>query len=241
MATPALVDDLKVNDKLQTPASPQLSRSTREKIEKTENAGVPLNTPWTFWLDKTLLVYFTLVTLLVYFTHCWYTSGQCVGTSAAQYEATLRKLYTVSTVQGFWSVYNNIPDVPELSSRYSYHLMRYTRRPVWEDECNCRGGNWRFKCLKKDTSLVWKELLLAAIGEQFDKCVAEGDEIGGLSVSIRDRDDVIQIWNVKAELAEQATIIDRVKELVPKVVFFAVFYKAFYAHEAFEGSKMSKG
>ncbi|KAK2189867.1 hypothetical protein NP493_95g05010 [Ridgeia piscesae] len=174
-------------------------------------------------------------------------------------------------LQGFWSVYNNIPDVTELSSRYSYHLMRYTRRPVCdssrkqrrhqqrccvfastssngldvryrrEDECNSRGGNWRFKCLKKDTSLVWKELLLAAIGEQFDNCVAEGDEIGGLSVSIRDRDDVIQIWNVKAELAEQATVVNRVKELVPKVSFFAVFYKAFYAHEAFEGSKMSKG
>ncbi|KAK2189866.1 hypothetical protein NP493_95g05000 [Ridgeia piscesae] len=76
MATPALVEDLKVNDKLQTPASPQLSRSTREKIEKTENAGVPLNTPWTFWLDKSVR-----------------------GTSAAQYEATLRELYTVSTVQ----------------------------------------------------------------------------------------------------------------------------------------------
>jgi len=55
--------------------------------------------------------------------------------------------------------------------------------------------------------------------------VLAGDEIGGLSVSIRDRDDVIQIWNVKAELAEQATVVNRVKELVPKVSFFAVFYK----------------
>ena len=62
-----------------------------------------------------------------------------------------------------------------------------------------------------------------------EKCipwyVVVGDEIGGLSVSIRDRDDVIQIWNVKAELAEQATIEDRVKALVPKVAFYAVFYK----------------
>ena len=56
-------------------------------------------------------------------------------------------------------------------------------------------------------------------------CAIVGDEIGGLSVSIRDRDDVIQIWNVEAGLANDATVIAKVKELVPNVVFYAVFYK----------------
>lgn len=194
--------------------SPQLPRSAISEINSSEESGVPLNTPWTFWLDKSI-----------------------PGTSAAQYEATLRKLYTVNTVQGFWGVYNNIPDVDKLNVRYTYHLMRNERRPVWEDVNNCHGGNWRLKCNKFYSPVVWKELLLAAIGEQLSNSMAEGDEVGGLSISIRERDDIIQIWNKQSGLHEQSTIIQKVKELLPNITFSAVFYKAFQTHQAFEGEK----
>ncbi|XP_041379633.1 eukaryotic translation initiation factor 4E type 3-like [Gigantopelta aegis] len=196
-------------------SSPELVRRAISEIDTSEDTGVPLQTPWTFWLDKTSR-----------------------GTSAAQYEATLRKLYTVNTVQSFWSVYNNIPDPSRMCTRYSYHLMRHEHRPVWEDESNCRGGYWRFKVHKQDTPTVWKELLLAAIGEQMSDCMADGDEVGGISVSIRDRDDIVQIWNIASDLSEQSTIISKVKELLPNVTFPALFYKAFQTHEAFEADKV---
>lgn len=35
--------------------------------------------------------------------------------------------------------------------RYSYHLMRDDRYPLWEDKLNQKGGTWRLKCHKYDT------------------------------------------------------------------------------------------
>ena len=52
-----------------------------------------------------------------------------------------------------------------------------------------------------------------------------GDEVSGVSVSVRDRDDIIQLWNTDSGLAEQSTIIDKVKELLPAITFSAIFYK----------------
>ncbi|XP_013401670.1 eukaryotic translation initiation factor 4E type 3-like, partial [Lingula anatina] len=161
------------------------------------------------------------------------------GLTAAEYEATLRKLYTVSTVQGFWSVYNNIPEPEKLNVRYCYHLMRYEIKPMWEDSANLKGGNWRIKVYKEDTNAVWKELLLAAIGEQFSDSMAKGDDINGISVSIRERDDILQIWNKDSSLADQSTIVEKVKSLLPHVRFSAMFYKAFQTHQAFEGGAYS--
>ncbi|XP_005099335.1 eukaryotic translation initiation factor 4E type 3 isoform X1 [Aplysia californica] len=174
----------------------------------------PLNTPWTFWIDRSVR-----------------------GTTAREYESSLTKIYTVDTVQGFWSVYNHIPEPDKLSIRFSYHLMRNNRRPVWEDEENSDGGNWTFKCKKNDTDDVWKHLLLAAIGEQLSDCMADDDDVIGISVSIRDRDDLILIWNKEARLKESSTIVQKVRELLPHVTFNTVFYKAFNMHDAFEGKK----
>ena len=66
---------------------------------------------------------------------------------------------------------------------------------------------------------------MAAIGEQFsDVCVMK-DDVYGLSISPREKDDLIQIWNIQSEAAEQAKVLDKVHELLPDVKFPAEFYK----------------
>ena len=73
---------------------------------------------------------------------------------------------------------------------------------------------------------AWKELVLACIGEQFSSQCSDNDEVTGISVSIREREDLIQIWNSNSIEADRATVIEKIKnELLPEVQFSAVFYK----------------
>ena len=44
-------------------------------------------------------------------------------------------------------------------------------------------------------------------------------------MSVRDRDDIVTIWNTRSDLAEQSNIMEKVQELVPTVTFTANFYK----------------
>uniref|UniRef100_A0A2C9K2J6 Eukaryotic translation initiation factor 4E type 3 n=1 Tax=Biomphalaria glabrata TaxID=6526 RepID=A0A2C9K2J6_BIOGL len=176
---------------------------------------VPLNTPWTFWIDRSVR-----------------------GTTVQQYESSLTKIYTVDTVQDVRMCDCKTTEKHFCLPTYQTGLRCALIR--WEDEENSEGGNWTFKCKKQDTEDVWKQLLLAAIGEQLSDCMSEEDDIIGISVSIRDRDDLILIWNNLASHKDDAKIIKKVKELLPHVTFTTIFYKAFNMHEAFEGKRSNR-
>ena len=64
--------------------------------------------------------------------------------------------------------------------------------------------------------VVWQELLLAAIGEQLSECMAEEDEICGISVKIRGYGSVtIQIWNVDSDKHLDARVSELTKGMNP--------------------------
>ena len=67
-------------------------------------------------------------------------------------------------------------------------------------------------------------MVLAVIGEQFEPAIASGDEISGLTVSIRQYDDIIRLWNTCAN-AKTPNLLMRIKELLPGVELRNPFYK----------------
>jgi hypothetical protein len=76
-----------------------------------------------------------------------------------------------------------------------------------------------------EQSFVWREALLAAIGEQFSDWVSRSDDVVGVSVGRREKDDIVQIWNLDYRYESEAIVCQKFRQLLPHVKFTATFYK----------------
>ncbi|KAI9312496.1 translation initiation factor eIF 4e-like domain-containing protein [Dichotomocladium elegans] len=110
------------------------------------------------------------------------------------YESSMKRIASFSTVEEFWAVYSHLRRPKELPTISDYHLFKNGVRPVWEDTANIHGGKWIVRLKKGLAGRYWERLLLAIIGEQFDV----GDEICGAVLSIRSSEDIISVWNKTA-------------------------------------------
>jgi hypothetical protein len=171
---------------------------------------LPLQNQWTFWHDR---------------FH--------PNSSTHNYEANLVPLATIVTVQDFWGVYNNIIGPGKLENRQSLHFMKRDIKPMWEDPKNTHGGCWSFKVNKRDTAVVWRELLMLLVGEQLDGVLSAGDEMNGVSVSNRYNADLIQLWNSKAEAAHGVNMMAKLQSVLKGVEFNTPYYKAHREHAHF--------
>lgn len=62
---------------------------------------------------------------------------------------------------------------------------------MWEDEANKNGGRWQISIGKGYANIIWENLILALIGEQFEY----ENEITGIAIKIVPNHDIISIWN----------------------------------------------
>ncbi|KAJ8761977.1 hypothetical protein K2173_006579 [Erythroxylum novogranatense] len=108
--------------------------------------------------------------------------------------SSMRSIYTFSSAEEFWSVYNNIPHPSKLPAPADFHCFKYNIEPKWEDPVCANGGKWTLTFQKEKCDNSWLYTLLAMIGEQFDY----GDEICGAVVSVRVRQDKIALWTKNA-------------------------------------------
>jgi len=120
----------------------------------------------------------------------WYDTPRRRLTKAS-WSDNLNKIYSFSTVEDFWCLWNNIKGAHELSPGSNYHLFKDGIEPKWEDPANARGGKWivQVKVTQRSTLLnqLWLWLVLACIGYSFE----DDDEICGVVVCVRKAADKI--------------------------------------------------
>lgn len=86
------------------------------------------------------------------------------------YGQSLKTVYTFSTVEDFWRLYNNLLPPSRLNHGTDFHLFKQGIEPKWED-ANCeKGGKWLFTLSRernKDIDAIWEELVRSALASFF--------------------------------------------------------------------------
>lgn len=70
---------------------------------------------------------------------------------------------------------------------------------MWEDDACKNGGRWDIWVQKGYSNRLWEDLLLALIGNQFER----GDSICGIEVRTKHKGDTISVWNKNADDEEE--------------------------------------
>ncbi|GMN43414.1 hypothetical protein TIFTF001_012618 [Ficus carica] len=124
---------------------------------------------------------------------------------------SIRPIYTFTTVEKFWSIYNNVRHPSKLAQGADFHCFKFKIEPKWEDPVCANGGRWTITFPRGKSDTCWLYTLLAMIGEQFD----HGDEICGAVVNVRQKQDKVAIWTKNASNeAAQLSIGKQWKELL---------------------------
>ncbi|KAL0077808.1 translation initiation factor eIF 4e-like domain-containing protein [Phycomyces blakesleeanus] len=135
------------------------------------NVKHPLQNTWTLWFDN---------------------PGKKANVTS--WSQNLNEVVSVSTVEDFWGVYNNVAKVNHLEISSNYHFFKKGVRPEWEDPANSKGGKFSIQLPRNRTgegvNEYWLQMLLAVIGEQYKY----EDEICGAVVSVRKVFYRIALW-----------------------------------------------
>jgi translation initiation factor 4E len=112
----------------------------------------------------------------------------------SDYRSSLQNIHTMSSVEDFWRLYNNIRQPRGLERNSNYHFFKEGIEPLWEDPANEQGGKWVLT-LRDEAILdkVWEELLLAMIGGVIESSHA----VNGAVVSRRKKGDRVALWTSK--------------------------------------------
>jgi len=138
------------------------------------------------------------------------------------YEEGIKKISSFSSVESFWSIWTHLNSPSQLQPTTDYLLFHSgVRRPVWEDPLNINGGKWIIRLRKGVADRLWEDLVLAVIGDQFRPLDGQGQddqdgepEICGCTISVRQSEDIISLWNRTGE----QRVTSRTKETMKRLL-----------------------
>ena len=110
----------------------------------------------------------------------------------------LKEVATLTTVEQFWSLYDNIRP-PSVLNGCDYNLFKEGIQPMWEVVENKNGGRLIVVVEKTRPDLLdayWLELLISLIGNQFGE---DSEQICGAVCNIRQKGSKISLWTTNAQ------------------------------------------
>ncbi|KNC86647.1 hypothetical protein SARC_01226 [Sphaeroforma arctica JP610] len=115
---------------------------------------------------------------------------------AANWMATLKTVYTITTIEEFWGVINNMAKASQLPAGSNFHFFKEGVKPMWEDPENLHGGKWIISTpvqSGKDGVLdrMWIDTMLAVIGQVLTDSESE---VCGCVCSPRKAQNRIALW-----------------------------------------------
>eukprot|EP01125_Pyxidicula_operculata_P008410 TRINITY_DN2821_c0_g1_i1.p1 TRINITY_DN2821_c0_g1~~TRINITY_DN2821_c0_g1_i1.p1 ORF type:complete len:203 (+),score=27.59 TRINITY_DN2821_c0_g1_i1:36-644(+) len=155
----------------------------------------------------------------------WYDIQKKKNKSQSSWGDNIKKIYTFSTVEDFWCLWNNIKGAHELAYGSNYHLFKEGIEPKWEDPSNTNGGKWLVELQtskSEQVNQVWLWAVLSCIGCSYD----DEDEICGVVISIRKGKNKIALWTKSCDKDKMERIGEQFREQL------GLEYKiGFYSHK----------
>ncbi|NCY26931.1 MAG: eukaryotic translation initiation factor EIF4E family protein [Alphaproteobacteria bacterium] len=100
------------------------------------------------------------------------------------------QVMSFTTLNDFWSLFNNIKCPTNLPPKMDYHLFKHGIEPKSEDTNNVDGGSLSVECSHHEIEKFWLHTVLATIGNNF----TDQDYICGMMINVRPKFGRIQLW-----------------------------------------------
>ncbi|KIJ55681.1 hypothetical protein M422DRAFT_151262 [Sphaerobolus stellatus SS14] len=190
--------------------STSLSSEEKERDKATGLNGVingtgsphsvhPLRNTWVFWFRQ-----------------------QRTPSKVVDYESGIKRIASFASIESFWSLFTHLQPPSILQPTTDYLLFHSgVRRPVWEDPLNLQGGKWIIRLKKGVSDRLWEDLVCAVVGDQFaddgesnGEGVPPGPEVSGCTISVRNSEDILTVWNKGTDPKVKERIRDTIKKVL---------------------------